>query len=154
VRACFRAADQMARFADFDAFFAELFAHYEGGGAWRAAPGARSALAVRRERRVVVASNFDHRLPGVLDALGLSGFDAVLGPGDLGAAKPDPAFFEALARRFEVAPGEALYAGDDPHLDLDPARRAGWHAVEVASLATLAGLADRIAALEREERPG
>src|SRR5690606_4443189 len=129
------AADQMVRFPDFEAFFAALFAHYADAGAWRAAPGAAEGLAGLRAagRRVAVASNFDHRLPGILAGLGLAAsLDAVLLPAALGAAKPDPRFFAAAARRLGVAPAEALYVGDDPEQDLAAARRAGWRAVDVA----------------------
>jgi putative hydrolase of the HAD superfamily len=151
VRAVFRAADQMERFADFEAFFAALFAHYAEPGAWEAAPGARTALeGLQREgRRVAVASNFDLRLPRLLAGLGLDAtLVAVLLPSTLGAAKPDPAFFEAVAARLAVAPPAAVYVGDDPEHDLAAARRAGWRAIDARALATLAALPDQIRALE------
>ena len=57
VRSTFLAADGTARFRDFNQFFADLYAHYSGPGAWRARPGAQEALAVRGDgvlrRRVV-----------------------------------------------------------------------------------------------------
>jgi putative hydrolase of the HAD superfamily len=151
VRAVFRAADQMQRFADFEAFFAGLFGHYAEPAAWQAAPGAHAALAALRAggRRVAVASNFDQRLPRLLAGLGLDGaLEAVLLPAELGAAKPDPAFFAAVASRLSIAPAAALYVGDDPEQDLAPARRAGWRAIDAGSLATLAELPDRIRDLE------
>jgi putative hydrolase of the HAD superfamily len=150
VRAVFRAADQMVSFADFDALFDALFVHYADAAAWQAAPGAAELIALLRAngRRVAVASNFDHRLPAILAALGLAPLDAVLLPADLGAAKPDPAFFAAAAAQLGVAPSESIYVGDDPELDLAAARRAGWTAIDVAALATLGALPDRIHALE------
>ena len=45
-----------------------------------------------------------------------------------------------LMSRLGVAPGEALFVGDDAERDLHGARRAGLHAVDVASLATLDAL--------------
>jgi len=148
VRAVFRAADQMQRFADFEAFFAALFAHFAEPSAWEAAPGAPAALHALRDagRRVAVASNFDQRLPRLLAGLGLDrALDAVLLPSLLGAAKPDPAFLAAVAERLAIAPAAAVYVGDDPEQDLAAARRAGWRAIDVGALATLA---DRIRALE------
>jgi len=151
VRAVFRAADQMVRFADFEAFFAAIFAHYARSEAWRAAPGAAAALRALRSpaRRAAVLSNFDHRLPAILAGLDLDAFDAVLRPSDLGAAKPDPRFFLRAAARLGAAPHEAVYVGDDPEQDLAPARRAGWRAIDATSLATLDELPGRIDALER-----
>ena len=156
VRATFRAADQMQHFADFDACFAALFGHFARSDAWRVADDAPAALETLRRagRRVAVASNFDHRLPALLAGLGLArDLDLVWLPRDAGVAKPDPRFFLAACERLEVAPAEAVAVGDDPALDLEPARRAGLCAIDVASLASLGALPARIDALEREETP-
>lgn len=156
VRAVFRAADQMQRFPDFEGFFAALFGYYAEPAAWRATPGARAALAALRAggRRVAVASNFDQRLPALLAGLGLdAALEAVLLPSTLGAAKPDPAFFAAVAARLAVAPAAAAYVGDDPAQDLEPARSAGWRAIDAGALATLAALPDQIRALEETAVP-
>jgi putative hydrolase of the HAD superfamily len=151
VRAVFRSADQMQRFGDFELCFAELFAHYAEPAAWQAVPGARAALdALRAEgRRLAVASNFDQRLPALLAGLGLApGLEGVLLPSALGAAKPDPAFFAAVAARLGVAPAAAAYVGDDPEQDVAAARRAGFRAIDASALANLGALPDRIRALE------
>ena len=156
VRATFRAADQMQRFADFEACFDALFAHFARPEAWRAVPDAHAALATlhRAERRIAVASNFDHRLPAVLAGLGLARhLDLIWLPRDAGVAKPDPRFFVAACERLGVAPAETVAVGDDPVLDLATARRAGLHAIDVASLASLGALPAEIDALEREETP-
>lgn len=155
VREVFRAADQMVSFADFDGLFDTLFAHYADAAAWQPAPDAASVLHRLRAdgRCVAVASNFDHRLPAILTGLGLAPLDAVLLPADLGAAKPDPAFFAGVAARLSVAPSAAIYVGDDPEQDVAAARFAGWRAIGVASLATLGALPDRIHALEENPAP-
>lgn len=155
VREVFRAADQMASIADFDALFETLFSHYANAAAWRVAPGASSVLRRLRSdgRRVAVASNFDFRLPAILVGLGIEPLDELLRPADLGAAKPDPAFFAGVAARLSVAPAEALYVGDEPEQDVAAAQRAGWRAIDVASLATLSALPDRIHALEENPAP-
>jgi putative hydrolase of the HAD superfamily len=143
VRSAFRAADDAQRFADFDACFAELFAHFARPEAWRARAGA-AALLDRLHRlglATAVVSNFDHRLPGVLAGLGLlARLDAVVLASDAGAAKPDARAFAVALHRLGVAPAEALFVGDDAARDLDAARRAGLSAVDVASLATLDAL--------------
>jgi putative hydrolase of the HAD superfamily len=101
VRATFRAADQMQRFADFEACFDALFAHFARPEAWRAAPGAHAALATLRRagRCVAVASNFDSRLPAILAGLDLArDLDLIWLPRDAGVAKPDPAFLPLSLR--------------------------------------------------------
>jgi len=161
VRATFRAADQMQRFADFEACFDALFAHFARPEAWRAAPEAHAALAALRGAglRTAVASNFDHRLPAILSGLDLvRDLDLVWLPRDAGVAKPHPHFFLSACERLGVAPTAAVVVGDDPEQDLAAARRAGLRAIDVASLASLASLPDQLDALddapEREETAG
>lgn len=151
VRAVFRAADQTQRFADPEASFAALVDHFAAPSAWEAIPDAHAALRALRAdgRRLAVASNFDGRLPAILAGLGLDAeLESIWLPAALGAAKPDPAFFAAIATRLALAPAALVYVGDDPVQDLDAARRAGWRAIDVRALATLAALPDRIRVLE------
>jgi putative hydrolase of the HAD superfamily len=151
VRETLRAADQTARVADFDGFFDSLFAHFARPQAWRARPGAGEALVALRGRglRLAVVSNFDHRLEPILAGLGLAGFfEAVVRPAHAGAAKPAAAIFTFALARLGVAPGEAVYVGDDAEQDVAAARAAGLAAIDVAELATLAELPAWIAALE------
>jgi putative hydrolase of the HAD superfamily len=151
VRETFKAADQTAHFEDFDAFFALLFAHYGGADAWRATVGAAAALArlSAEGRRLAVASNFDHRLASVLQALDLASFfELVWGPAQAGAAKPERAFFAGLLSRLGVPAQAALHVGDDPEEDGAAARRAGLHAVVLRPPATLHDLPEQIGRLE------
>jgi putative hydrolase of the HAD superfamily len=153
VRDTFRAADGMARFDDFDAFFNALYSHFSGTNAWSLVPGAREALAglQRDARHVGILSNFDHRLPGLLKGFDLLPWLAcIVVPANAGAAKPDPRIFVVALRRLAVTPERTVYVGDDPEQDVAAAREAGLHAIDVASLANLAELPDRIARLEKE----
>lgn len=52
-------------------------------------------------------------------------FDLSLAAGTLGVAKPQARAFLAVADRMQCAPGEVLYVGDDPHVDVVGARAAG-----------------------------
>lgn len=143
VRQTFLAADSARRPRDLDACFAELFDHFAGAGAWRARPGALAALrALRAEgRATAVVSNFDGRLRGILDELGMGALlDAVVLPADAGAAKPDPAIFALALARLGVPASAALFVGDDARRDLAGARAAGLRAVDASSLATLEDL--------------
>ncbi|MBV8496345.1 MAG: HAD-IA family hydrolase [Gammaproteobacteria bacterium] len=52
-------------------------------------------------------------------------FAVSLNARQIGAAKPERHCFERLARELAVPPGQVLYVGDDPLLDVDAARAAG-----------------------------
>jgi len=152
VRETFRAADGMARFDDFEAFFAALFDHYAGASAWRLTPGTETGLDALAARglHLAVVSNFDHRLPHLLADLGIAErFEAVVLPGEAGAAKPDAAIFVRALERLGVAPEHALYVGDHAEEDLAGARAAGLLALDVTGLADLASLPKAIDRLER-----
>jgi putative hydrolase of the HAD superfamily len=143
VRQTFLAADSAVRPADFDACFEELFAHFATGSAWRERIGAREVLIELCAAGVATAvvSNFDRRLRGILADLALAPrLDLVWLASDAGVAKPDPAIFTSAVAALGVARDRALVVGNDPELDLAPARAAGLRAVDVASLATLADL--------------
>jgi putative hydrolase of the HAD superfamily len=147
----FHAADPAQRFADFDACFDALWRRFASPAAWAPAPGAGEALRGLRAagRRCAVVSNFDRRLPALLEGLGLAPLlDACVLPSDAGSAKPDPGIFRAALAALGARPAEAAFVGDDSRRDLDPARALGMHPVDVASLATLADLPARIAALD------
>jgi putative hydrolase of the HAD superfamily len=150
VRSTFLAADSAVRPRDFDACFDELWRHYASASAWRPRAGAIEALRALRaaDLRSAVVSNFDRRLVALLDGLGLSPWlDAVVLPSDAGAAKPDPAPLRLALERVGCAPGEAVFVGDDPTRDLEPARRLGLRALDVRELATLADLPARVSTL-------
>lgn len=143
VRRTFLAADSARRPRDFDALFEALWKHYAAATAWRERPGARALLRALRAKgvRTAVVSNFDGRLPGILDALGLSELlDALVLAGDAGVAKPQPGIFALALERLGTPAAEALFVGDHPDEDLAGARNAGLRTVDVGSLATLSDL--------------
>ncbi|MHC4471421.1 MAG: HAD-IA family hydrolase [Planctomycetota bacterium] len=118
---------------DPDVLFAELYDHFASPEAWRLYPGARETLdALRRERgyRTGLVSNWDDRLPGLLDGLSLTpGLDPVVVSYRVGVEKPEPLIFEvALAEAGAVA-SRALMVGDDPLADYVGAAAVGMHAV-------------------------
>jgi putative hydrolase of the HAD superfamily len=154
VRETFRAADQLARFDDFEAFFEALWVHYAGAAGWRLVPGAARALAALRAAglRLGLVSNADARLEGVLEALGLGGaFDAVVRGAEAGAPKPDARPFALCLARLGVAPERALFVGDRAREDVEAARAAGLRAVLTRDLATLPGIPAPLRALAPEE---
>ena len=119
---------------EFDAYFDRLYAHYASAHAWRVYPEVPAVLSTLRERGVALAvvSNFDSRLPPLLDALGLATFfDAVVCSGEAGAAKPDGAIFAHALAALGVEASEALHVGDSRVADYDGARAAGIEALHV-----------------------
>lgn len=65
-----------------------------------------------------------------LETIGLAGhFRVSLSAARFGRAKPDPAIFLAACAALDVAPSEAVYVGDDLHLDVVGAQQAGLRAV-------------------------
>ena len=84
------------------------------------------ALSALRELgvRVVLAGNQPQRRTAQLQALGLPVDDVVVSD-ELGAEKPDPAFFAALLTRLGVDdPARVLYVGDRVDNDVLPAAEA------------------------------
>ena len=119
----------------FDAFFAEVYAHYAAPAAWRVYDEVPAVLAALRERRLslVVTSNFDTRLHGILEGTGLrAAVDAVVCSTEAGAAKPDPRVFAAACAATGHPPARALHVGDDRRADVEGARAAGLRALLVA----------------------
>ena len=118
----------------FDAYFDRLYAHYASAPAWRVYPEVPDVLQALRARglRLAVVSNFDTRLPPLLDALGLAAFfDAVVCSGEAGAAKPDGAIFARALAALGVEASEALHVGDSREADYEGARAAGIEALLV-----------------------
>jgi putative hydrolase of the HAD superfamily len=153
VRSTFRAADSAVRFTDFEACFDRLWNHYGGAAAWRLAPGTRQALETLRARQLpmAVVSNFDHRLPKILEQLEiLEYFENVTIPTSVGAAKPDRRIFEAALAGLGNPDGRAVYVGDRAVEDVAGARGAGLLPIPVQSLATLAELPAHIDSLSWE----
>jgi FMN phosphatase YigB (HAD superfamily) len=104
---------------------------------WRSVPdGLRSALVRLTEAdpptRLGIVSNSEGRLLQLLERLGLADlFEVVLDSGVEGVAKPGREIFERALERLGEEPGDALYLGDLPQIDIDGARRAGLGAVLV-----------------------
>jgi putative hydrolase of the HAD superfamily len=101
----------------------------------------------RRGLRTGVISNFDYRLPPLLDALGLTLLlDAVVLPADAGAAKPEAAIFQLALDRLGVAATDAVYVGDDADDDVAGATRAGLRAIDVGRIGDLRELRQLVCA--------
>jgi len=96
--------------------------------AWTVFPDVRPAIARMREdgARLAVVSNWDSRLPQVLERLDLASCFEDIGVSCFeGVEKPDPRIFARVLERLGSAPSKALHVGDVPDLDLAGARAAG-----------------------------
>ncbi len=103
-----------------------------------------------RDLAIVCVSNWDVSLPEVLSRCGLGELiDDVVTSAEVGAAKPDPAIFEAALARAGCTAEEALHVGDSPEEDVAGARAAGIPALLIdrsagAGIASLGEIVDHL----------
>lgn len=154
VRRTFRAADSTileSHFRDgFENFFNVLWNFYSGTDAWQVAPDAEWLLDALHHcgLRTTVLSNFDHRLPKLLEQTKLlSKFEAIILPSEAGAAKPSPLIFEFALQRLALTNRQVVYIGDHPTQDIAAARACGWRALDVRQHTSLRTLYAEIEAL-------
>jgi putative hydrolase of the HAD superfamily len=110
----------------------ELFAAFADPALWRVYPEVEEVLIElrRRELRLAAVSNWDSRLPGLLEGLGLARhFDALLVSALEGVEKPSPVIFHRAAAQLGVEPGECMHVGDSPLDDYRGAESAGVRAL-------------------------
>lgn len=115
----------------------------------------------RQGVRMGTVSNWDHRLPGVLEALGLARFfdDAIVYSSDVGVEKPDPRIFGEVLERLDVAPEAALHVGDGRLQDVEGATAVGMRALHLIRGGAAGDLRDlsslpALVAAERARPPG
>jgi putative hydrolase of the HAD superfamily len=111
---------------------AELFHRFGGPEAWEVYPEVRSVLAALQGQGLLLAviSNWDERLPLLLERLALTPFfAAVVISSEVGVEKPDRRIFAEALRRLGVAPEAAVHVGDSPLEDVEGAIAAGMEAV-------------------------
>ncbi len=134
---------------------AELFERFAGPEAWEIYPEIEGALAEldRMGLALGLISNWDERLPRLLDGLGLSArLAAVVYSQEVGAEKPHRHIFAAALDRLELPPARVLHVGDRNRHDVEGARAVGMHALlldrrrTTGDLRDLAELPPRIAA--------
>ena len=113
------------------AIFADLWEHFAHPRAWQPVPPGEGLLRAALDAGLVVAvaSNFDERLLAIAPRLDpLARAAAVFPSSEIGWRKPAAEFFRHLEARLGRPPGQLLYVGDDPELDVAAAANAGWQA--------------------------
>ncbi|MBC7264593.1 MAG: HAD family hydrolase [Chloroflexi bacterium] len=100
-----------------------------------AVPGVIETLQALHQRYcLVLATNAaESGASLVREALGRAGlegcFDVILTAQELGARKPDPAFFQRVLAALNCTPGDAVVVGDDYQTDVIGAKEAGLRAI-------------------------
>jgi putative hydrolase of the HAD superfamily len=84
----------------------------------------------RRGMRLGLISNWDNRLAGLIEGLGLAGeLETIVSSADVGLHKPDPRIFELACERLGVRPEEAAHVGDHHYADIVGASAVGMSPV-------------------------
>ena len=117
---------------DFEAAFLYLWDHFASGAAWRLYEDVLPTFDAleRKGKGIGLISNWDVRLPGLLEQLGLS--KRIRWPVvscHVGAEKPHPSVFLRAAEASGLPPGRLLHVGDSYAEDVLGATRAGMGAI-------------------------
>ncbi|XP_064649695.1 haloacid dehalogenase-like hydrolase domain-containing protein 3 [Lineus longissimus] len=114
-----------------------LFEFYHKGEPYDIIPHSMEPLERLREEhpylKVGVISNFDERLPAILDDLHLSKyFDFLVLSVKVGVCKPHQRIFQAALEMAGAKPADAVHVGDNIELDYLAARKVGMNAIVMA----------------------
>lgn len=112
----------------------ELFAIFARPEQWQVYPEVRAVLTKLKEAGVLLAvvSNWDSRLPALLEGLGLVRyFDELLVSSLEGVEKPNPEIFTRALMRLGVSPEATTHWGDSPLDDYRGAEACGIYPVLV-----------------------
>jgi putative hydrolase of the HAD superfamily len=139
------------QFENFDAFFDYLFERFAQSECWRLYDEVLNVLQDLKQRgfHLGIISNWDSRLPSLLDKLEISHyFKTVVVSALVGYEKPHPAIFEIALRKSGLSCAEVIYIGDDPVLDYQAARSTGMRAFHIDRHKKFDGHDDTIVSLK------
>ncbi len=139
----------------------ELYDRFARADSWELFPDVVATLEelCAGEVELAVVSNWDERLPHLLEELGIARyFSEVVFSAEAGFEKPHPGIFESALARLSLEPEEVLHVGDSRRLDVEGAQAIGMRAVhlgrsgggEICELAELRGAAERLWYLANE----
>lgn len=138
------------RFEDFDAFFNDLYDRFALPESWKLYGDVIEILERLKKEgfRIAMISNWDSRLPHLVEQLGISGyFESIVVSALVGYEKPHPAIFRIALEETGMSPGETVYVGDDLFLDYQAARKAGMNAIHLDRHGRFEHHGDRICSL-------
>lgn len=135
---------------------AELFDRFAHAESWQVyddvLPTLRSLQ--RQGIRLAVISNWDHRLPELLDRLGLlEHFEVVVYSADTGVEKPHARMFQRCLEELGVEPDRAMHLGDQALEDIEGALAVGMRALRVDRQAVGISLPELIRPMLRRRPP-
>lgn len=113
---------------------AELFQAFTGPEPWEIYDEVPAVLAALGEKglRLVVVSNWDDRLPVLLERLGLaSHFEAIVYSAGVGVDKPFATIFKRALEELLLPPQEVVHIGDRLREDVEGARGVGMQSVHL-----------------------
>lgn len=117
---------------DIKAYFAEVYQVFAEPRCWRLFPEVLAVLQYLQGMGypLGIISNWDTRLPGILEGMGLAPyFRYIVISSQVGAEKPDPRIFETALQVAGVSPERALHIGDSATDDVTGAERVGMQGV-------------------------
>ncbi len=115
-------------------FFSELYERFAEPDAWRVFDDVRPSLDALRSQgiRLAVISNWDERLRGLLHKLQLdSYFESFAISCEVGFTKPSRVIFRHAAAEMDLWPVAILHVGDSFEMDVQGAKAAGFHALQI-----------------------
>jgi putative hydrolase of the HAD superfamily len=113
---------------------AELFQAFTGPEPWEIYQEVPEVLTDLRHKglRLVVVSNWDDRLPILLERLELAGlFETIIYSAGVGVEKPFGAIFERVLEELELPAQEVVHIGDRVQEDVEGARGVGMQALHL-----------------------
>ena len=140
----------LIEFKDFDRFFDYLYHRFEQSDSWRLYEDVMDVLKHLKSNGFVLAivSNWDTRLPSLVDQLGISSFfETIVISAHVGYEKPHPTIFQIALNKTGLSPHDVLYVGDDPYLDYQAARKAGLHSLHLDRMGRFPDHPDKISSL-------
>ncbi len=127
---------------DAERIAARVYDEFGSATRWSAYPDVGPAFERLGARglKLGLISNWDTRLAGLIEGLGLSAhLSAVVSSAQVGLHKPDPRIFELACDRLGVAPAEAAHVGDHRYADIVGAEAVGMLPVLIDRHAGCAG---------------
>jgi putative hydrolase of the HAD superfamily len=127
-----RVFSEVGMIRDFNRFFEKVYDQFRDSRGWMLFPETLEVLRELKNRnlKLGVISNFDSRVYGVMEDLGISTFfDTVTISSETGHAKPEPQIFAAAAKALQTDPSSILLVGDSLRDDVIAGAQAGLRTV-------------------------
>ncbi|MCZ6675576.1 MAG: HAD-IA family hydrolase [Verrucomicrobia bacterium] len=115
-----------------DALFEMLWKTMGEGYRWKPKPRLKRTLQALKDEgfRLIIVSNWDQRLYGILENLKLRDFfDGVFISTELGMEKPSVSIYHKVAELLGATPSSLLHLGNSMSNDFTPSLRAGWNSL-------------------------